>query len=72
MEFGVGGEGGAWCCLNPILVVVRGGDDDDGHLLLKSCDASESQVPLFSNALVARSTDFRLSTSNVPTKGLGE
>jgi hypothetical protein len=30
------------------------------------------QVPLFSNPLLAISTDFRLSTSNVPTKGLGE
>ncbi len=30
------------------------------------------EVPLFSNPMIARSTDFRLSTSNVPTKGLGE
>jgi hypothetical protein len=46
----------------------------DRHILGWRVAASSLglQVPLFSNPLIARSTDFRLSTSNVPTKGLGE
>jgi hypothetical protein len=64
------------CC---VLIQAASAQHDafqgcDRHLLGLRVAASclGLEVPLFKNKLVLKSSEYRLSTSNVPTKGLGE